>query len=109
MTEGARVLDVRGLTIALPSGADRALAVDGAGFSVNASEIVCLVGDNIRGTAGVAARVFGALKDVHVRMISEGASMRNISLVVAGGELSHAVESLHREFFTNPDPAVFGK
>jgi aspartate kinase len=71
--------------------------------------IVCLVGDNIRGTAGVAARVFGALKGVHVRMISEGASMRNISLVVAGGELSHAVESLHREFFTNPDPAVFGK
>jgi aspartate kinase len=71
--------------------------------------IVCLVGDNIRGTPGVAARVFGALKDVHVRMISEGASMRNISLVVAGGELSHAVESLHREFFTNPDPAVFGK
>ena len=62
--------------------------------------IVCLVGDNIRGTPGVAARVFGALKDVNVRMISEGASMRNISLVVAG-----VVSFLSRGQLPEPDLA----
>jgi aspartate kinase len=71
--------------------------------------IVCLVGDNIRGTPGIAARVFDALKHLNVRMISEGASMRNISLVVSGDELTRAVESLHREFFSDPDPTVFEK
>jgi len=69
--------------------------------------IVCMVGDNIRTIPGVAARAFAALKDVKVRMISEGASQLNISLVVAAADLTRAVESLHREFFTNPDPAAF--
>jgi aspartate kinase len=68
--------------------------------------IVCMVGENIR-TAGVAARAFSALQDVKIRMISEGASQLNISLVVAAADLARAVESLHREFFTNPDPAAF--
>lgn len=69
--------------------------------------ILCMVGDNIRYTPGVAARAFGALKDINIRMISQGASELNISVVVAAEDLTHAVESLHREFFTNPDPAVF--
>ena len=69
--------------------------------------IVCLVGDNIRHTPGVASRAFAALKDTNVRMISQGASLLNISLVVAAADLRSAVESLHQEFFTNPDPAAF--
>jgi aspartate kinase len=69
--------------------------------------IVCLVGDSIRRAAGVTARVFAALRDVKVRMISEGASQLNISLVVAAVDLGRAVESLHQEFFTDPDPMAF--
>ncbi|HEV2199783.1 MAG TPA: lysine-sensitive aspartokinase 3 [Bryobacteraceae bacterium] len=69
--------------------------------------IVCLVGDNIRHTPGLAARAFGALNTVNVRMISQGASRLNISLVVAAADLHRAVESLHREFFTDPDSQVF--
>src|SRR6202171_1451467 len=61
MSEGARVLDVRGLTIALPSGADRARAVDGAGFSVNAGEIVCLVGESGSGKSVIAQATMGLL------------------------------------------------
>jgi aspartate kinase len=68
--------------------------------------IVCLVGDNIR-HHGATARVFAALRDIKVRMISEGASLRNISLVVAAADLKSAVESLHQEFFADPDPAAF--
>jgi aspartate kinase len=61
--------------------------------------IVCLVGENIRKIPGTAARVFAALKDINVRMVSQGASLLNISLVVAASDLHRAVESLHREFF----------
>ncbi len=70
--------------------------------------IVCLVGENIRYTPGVAARVFHALRDMNIRMISQGASLLNLSIVVAEKDLRHAVESLHTEFFSELDPVVFG-
>jgi aspartate kinase len=69
--------------------------------------IVCLVGDNIRYTPGVAARAFGAVRNVNLRMISQGASLLNLGFVVAGPDLRTAVESLHGEFFSELDPAVF--
>jgi aspartate kinase len=61
--------------------------------------IVCLVGENIRKIAGTTSRVFAALEEINVRMISQGASLLNISVVVAASDLHVAVESLHREFF----------
>jgi aspartate kinase len=69
--------------------------------------IVCLVGENIRYTPGVAARAFGALNGANIRMISQGASLLNLSLVVAEADLAKAVASLHREFFTKLDENVF--
>jgi aspartate kinase len=69
--------------------------------------IVCLVGENIRYTPGVASRVFHALGDVNVRMISQGASLLNLSVIVAERDLRRAVESLHAEFFSELDPEVF--
>ena len=69
--------------------------------------IVCLVGDNIRYTPGVSARAFRALGDVNVRMVSQGASLLNLSFVVDGADLKRAVEMLHGEFFAQLDAAVF--
>jgi aspartate kinase len=69
--------------------------------------IVCIVGDNIRFTPGIAGRVFHALRHVNVRMISQGASELNITIVVAQSDLRAAVEALHAAFFTEVDPAVF--
>jgi aspartate kinase len=69
--------------------------------------IVCLVGDNIRYTPGVASRVFGATNGVNVRMISQGASLLNLSFVVAEADLYRTVEALAREFFAELDPEVF--
>jgi aspartate kinase len=69
--------------------------------------IVCLVGENIRHTPGVAGRVFGALNGTNIRMISQGASLLNLSLVVAEADLAGAVGNLHREFFTKLDENVF--
>ncbi|HLH20763.1 MAG TPA: lysine-sensitive aspartokinase 3 [Bryobacteraceae bacterium] len=69
--------------------------------------IVCLVGENIRYTPGVARRVFNSLGGVNIRMISQGASLLNISFVVAEADLRPAVAALHAEFFSELDPAVF--
>ena len=69
--------------------------------------IVCLVGENIRYTPGVARRVFDALGGINIRMISQGASLLNLSFVVAEADLLRAVEALHEEFFAELDPAVF--
>jgi len=69
--------------------------------------IVCLVGDNIRYTPGVARRVFDSMSGINVRMISMGASLLNLSFVVAEGDLFGAVEALHGEFFAALDPEVF--
>jgi aspartate kinase len=69
--------------------------------------IVCLVGDNIRYTPGVARRVFNALDGINIRMISQGASLLNLSFVIAESNLRPTVAALHGEFFSQLDDAVF--
>ncbi len=69
--------------------------------------IVCLVGDNLRDTPGIAARVFTALGDINVRMISQGASAINISFVIDEDAVPPAVERLHKVFFSDLDPEAF--
>ncbi len=69
--------------------------------------IVCLVGENIRSTPGIAARVFSAIPDVNIHMISQGASEINISFVVDEADVPEAVSRLHKAFFSQVDPEVF--
>ena len=69
--------------------------------------IVCLVGENLRNTPGIAAGVFGALGDVNVRMISQGASEINISFVIDEEDVPMAVRRLHEKFFAEVDAEVF--
>jgi aspartate kinase len=69
--------------------------------------IVCLVGENIRHTPGVASRAFGSLGGANIRMISQGASLLNLSFVIADADLHQAVKALHEEFFRELDPEVF--
>jgi len=79
-----------------------------AEVAVNGDQaIVCIVGENIRDTPGIAARVFNALEGINVRMISQGSSSLNLGFVVAGEDTSHAVKRLHDEFFATLDPEVF--
>ena len=64
--------------------------------------IVAAVGEGMRGTPGVAARVFGALgkAGVNVVAIAQGSSELNISLVVAERDREKAVRLIHQEFNT---------
>ena len=69
--------------------------------------IVCLVGENIRHTPGIAGRAFQVLQHTNIRMISQGASLLNLGFVIASADLVSAVSALHNEFFAELDPAVF--
>ncbi len=69
--------------------------------------IVCLVGENLRDTPGVAAQIFEAIRDINVRMISQGASEINLTFVVDEADAPEAVRRLHARFFTEVDPEVF--
>ena len=69
--------------------------------------IICLVGENLRDTPGMAAKVFGILEDVKIRMISQGASEINLTFVIEEDEAAEVVRRLHREFFAEVDPEVF--
>ena len=64
--------------------------------------IVALVGRGFFRYAGLASRIFDALCDVNVVMISFAASDVNISVVVEEQDSERAVHALHREFFTEP-------
>lgn len=61
--------------------------------------IVCVVGERIRYTLGIAAKVFQALEGIHIRMISLGASRVNVGFVVDEDHLAAAVGRIHAAFF----------
>jgi aspartate kinase len=69
--------------------------------------IVCLVGENLREIPGIAAKVFGELSDVKIRMISQGASEINLTFVIEEDAVPAVVQRLHKTFFSELDPAVF--
>src|SRR5215468_1628975 len=62
--------------------------------------IVAVVGENMRGTPGVAGRTFHALGQENVNMIAiaQGSSETNISFVVSDQAVQTALQTLHREF-----------
>ena len=70
--------------------------------------IVCVVGDNLKSTPGVAARLFTAIKPTNVNMISQGASEINLTFVINDSDVDRVARALHNEFFSEPDPEVFG-
>ena len=69
--------------------------------------IICIVGEDVKETPGIAARIFGALEGINVQMISQGASRINMTFLVAEETMEEAVWLLHEEFFRQPDPELF--
>jgi aspartate kinase len=68
--------------------------------------LVAVVGESLRDTKGQAARVFGAVRDINVEMISMGANEINLSLVVKREDEVACVRALHRELFEAPAEAA---
>lgn len=63
--------------------------------------ILCIIGENMRYTLGVAGRMFTVLSDnaINVEMISQGASEINITFIIDQKEAEKAMRLLHAEFF----------
>jgi aspartate kinase len=81
------------------------LALMGQGFveKVVAEKDACIiavVGSGMKGTPGVAARIFGAVarKKINVRVVAQGSSEYNVSFVVSEDQGPEAVKAIHEEF-----------
>ena len=61
--------------------------------------IVCVVGEGLRITPGIAARVFATIADINVSLISQGASRVNLTFVVEETRVREAVLRLHEALF----------
>ena len=61
--------------------------------------ILCLVGQELWKDNRLVARVFEAIPDLPVRMISLGSSEINLSIVLKASDLDAAVTAIHRAFF----------
>jgi aspartate kinase len=62
--------------------------------------LLCAVGDRLRDEPEIAAKVVRVLEEVPLRMISQAASRRNITVVLRQSDLAHAMQRLHEEFFS---------
>jgi len=61
--------------------------------------ILCLVGQELWKDNRLVARVFDAIPDLPVRMISLGSSEINLSMVLRASDLDAAVAAVHKAFF----------
>jgi aspartate kinase len=70
--------------------------------------IICVVGEGLGGTPGIAARVFSTIRDINVTLISQGASSINLTFAVEQERVNEAVRRLHEEFFEHANVSAKG-
>ena len=69
--------------------------------------LICLVGEQMKFTPGLASKIFTAINDINISMISHGASAINASFVVENSQVDEAVKKLHQAFFSELDEETF--
>ena len=67
--------------------------------------ILTVVGDRLTTHSALAARIVGALTGFPLRMVSQAASRRNVTIVLPEAYLAPAMTHLHRELFAMAEPA----
>jgi aspartate kinase len=62
--------------------------------------IIVAIGENMKGTPGIAGRAFGALgrRDINIIAIAQGSSELSISFAVKASDVKEAVKAIHEEF-----------
>ena len=93
------ILEVRNLTIALPSGGDRGTAVRDVSFSVGRGEIVCLVGESGSGKSVIAQGVMG--------LLPKSLPVRSGQILLQGEDVTHAPLSRLRELRATTMSMIF--
>src|SRR5713226_8729825 len=61
--------------------------------------IISIIGEGLRNTPGIAARVFSEISDINVIMISVGASSVNLTFMVEESRARETIVRLHRAYF----------
>jgi aspartate kinase len=61
--------------------------------------IICVVGEGLLGTPGIAACVFNTISDINISLISQGASSINLTFAVEEERVNEVVNRLHEAFF----------
>lgn len=61
--------------------------------------VICVVGEGLRASSGLAAKVFSTIDDVNVALVSHGASSVNLTFVIKEEYVSDVIRRLHNELF----------
>ena len=64
--------------------------------------ILAVVGERLKRTPGICARIFSSLRDINVEMISMGANEINLSLVVHQTRADESLRRLHAALIEHP-------
>jgi aspartate kinase len=70
--------------------------------------ILCAVGDGLRRDPRLASRILGSLEQFPLRMVSQAASRRNVTVVLQDGAAAAAMVHLHGTFFRREAPVAEG-
>ena len=72
--------------------------------------ILAIVGEGMTGRPGIAARLFGSLAraGINVRAIAQGASERNISVVIDEHDAERALKAIHAGFYLSDQTISIG-
>ncbi|MBL0211010.1 MAG: lysine-sensitive aspartokinase 3 [Holophagaceae bacterium] len=65
--------------------------------------IVAVVGERLKHTAGLGSRLFGALADINIEMISMGANEINLSIVIQREKVDETLRRLHAALIESKD------
>ena len=60
---------------------------------------ICVVGEGLRASTGLAAKIFSTIDDVNVALVSHGASAVNLTFVIKEDAVPDVIRKLHAEFF----------
>lgn len=61
--------------------------------------VICVVGEGLRASTGLASKIFSTIDDVNVALVSHGASAVNLTFVVKETDAPNVIKKLHEEFF----------
>jgi aspartate kinase len=63
--------------------------------------VICVVGEGLRASHGMAAKIFSTIEDVNISLVSHGASAVNLTFVVKEDVVADVIRKLHKEFFAS--------
>jgi aspartate kinase len=61
--------------------------------------IICAVGDGLQNDPAFVGRLLEAVGGIPIRMVSQAAARRNITLVIGESDLAPALTRVHARFF----------